>query len=479
MSSTSLITSAGQLRDSFAGAIVLPNEVEYTEARAAYNSMIDRRPAVIAQCATVGDVGAAVRLARQWAVPVAVRGGGHSVAGLGTCDGGVVIDLRHMNSVTVNTSSRTATVAGGATIGDLDRATQSHALATTGGRVSTTGVGGLALGGGTGWLDRKFGLASDNLISVDLVTADGSCVTASEDQNAELFWALHGGGGNFGVATSLSFRLHNLPAITAGVLLWPPEQATNVLAQYRDFMATAPDEASGAAIFGTGPDAEFVPPHLRGRLSLLVVVVYAGPRAQAEEAFAPLLSVGSHGGFLRQIPYVELQTMFDVPAGARHYWSAQHLSSLPDEAIEVMSDAADQMLVPSLSELDLYPGGGAAARQRLDDPIPWRTAPWVAHPFGVWESPVDDDLCCNWAQRARDSLAPWSTGAVYLNFIGHEGDSRVRAGYGDENYTRLANVKADYDPDNVFRFNHNVVPVRSQAQDGRVGGLGASTSARP
>lgn len=447
------------IRKGFVGQIIVPGDPEYEDARKVFNAMIDRRPGIIAQCANTQDVVRAVDFGRNLGLEIAVRGGGHSVAGKALTNGGLVIDLRRMNAVTVDPEAQTAVVAGGATMSHLDRATQVHGLATTGGRVSTTGVGGFTLGGGGGWLDRKFGLACDNLLSVEVVTAGASVVRASADENAELFWALHGGGGNFGVATSFTFRLHELPSVTAALLLWRPESGPDVLRAWRDFMLSAPDEVGGGVIYLTGPDLEFVPRHLVGKLALAVLLVYAGPEAKARKVAAAMLSLGHEGQMIAEMPYADLQCMLDDPPGYRNYWSAEYLDTLPDEAINLFCARANDMIVPSASQHVFFPQGGAVGRAPSDHPLPWRYAPWVVHPFGLWQDPADDERGRRWARDIRADLKPWSSGAVYLNFIGDEGEDRVVAGLGRENYARLAKVKSQYDPENVFRLNHNIRPA--------------------
>lgn len=451
--------ASDELRDGFAGAIIASDDPAYDEARAIFNAMIDRRPAIIAQCANVDDVVRAVRFGRERGLEISVRGGGHGVAGRSLTDGGLVIDLRKMNAVEVDPATRTAVVAGGATMGHLDRATEPHNLATTGGRVSTTGVGGYTLGGGDGWLARKMGLACDNLLAVELVTADGTVVRASEEEHPELFWALHGGGGNFGVATSFTFRLHELPSVTVALLIWSPAAGPDVLRAYRDFIATAPDEVGGGVLYATGPDEEFVPRELVGKLMLLLLAVYAGPEAQARRVLAPLLALGHTGEMVAEMPYAELQCMLDDPPGYRNYWSAEYLDALPDEAVHLFCARADDMIVPSPSQHVLIPQGGAIGRGPAEYPISWRHSPWCVHPFGLWEDPADDERGKQWAQNVRADLQPWASGAVYLNFIGDEGARRVVAGFGEENYARLAQIKAQYDPDNVFHMNHNIKPA--------------------
>jgi FAD/FMN-containing dehydrogenase len=451
--------SLRELRSRFTGEVLLPDHPDYDESRSIFNSMIDRRPAVIAQCAEVEDVVHAVHFGRELGLEIAVRGGGHSVAGKSLSDDGLVIDLRRMNQVSVDPEARTVTVAGGATMSHLDRATEPYGLATTGGRVSSTGVGGYALGGGDGWLSRKMGLACDNLTGVELVTADGSLVRASKDENPELFWALHGGGGNFGVATSLTFRLHELSTVTVALLLWPPEAGPDALRAYRDFLESAPDEVGGGAIYLTAPPEEFVPADLVGGLALGVLIAYAGPEEDAQEVVGQLLALGHAGELIAEMRYADFQCMLDDPPGYRNYWSAEYLDAFPDDAVERFAARARDMIVPSPSQHVLIPQGGAVARGPAEYPIPWRKAPWCAHPFGMWEDPADDERGRRWAHDVRFDLRPWSSEAVYLNFIGDEGEERLVAGYGRENHARLARVKAQYDPDNLFHLNHNIRPA--------------------
>ncbi|QZY30379.1 FAD-binding oxidoreductase [Nocardioides coralli] len=445
------------LTDELTGRWITPAHSDYDEARTVYNAMIDKRPGIIAQCETPADVATAIRHARERDLQIAVRGGGHSVAGTSLTDGGLVVDLRRMHDVTVDPVTRTARVSGGATMSHLDRATQPHGLATTGGRVSTTGVGGFTLGGGTGWLDRKFGLACDNLLAVELVTAEGELVTASDEENPELFWALHGGGGNFGVATSLTFRLHELPVMTAALLVFDPERGEEVVRTFRDALEEGPDELGGGVLYATGPEEEFVPAHLVGRLATLVLVTFTGTEEQAAPHLAPFLALQPDGHAVMELPYADLNSMLDDPPGLRNYWSAEHLGSMPDEAVAAFHAAREGLIVPSASQHVLFPAGGAAARAGTDHPIPWRTAPWVVHPFALWTDPADDDRAREWTRSVRSAVRPWATGDVYLNFISDEGQDRVRAGFG-AGWDRLVAVKREWDPDNVFRLNHNITP---------------------
>lgn len=453
--------AAKELSKIFRGRIVLPDDPSYNEARTIFNAMVDKRPAIIAQCSDADDVVRAVLFSRKLDLEIAVRGGGHGVAGKALTDGGIVIDLRRMNSVSVNTEARTVAVAGGATMRDLDSATTPHGLATTGGRVSSTGVGGYALGGGDGWLARKMGLACDNLLSVELVTAKGEIIQTNEKEHSELFWALHGGGGNFGIATSFTFRLHELPTVTVALLLFRPEQAEQVLIAYRDYMMAAPDEVGGGALFVTGPKESFTPEHLVNKLTLLLLVVFAGPKAEAQDITSPLLLLGHEGAFIAEMPNADFQCMLDDPPGNRNYWSAEYLNSLPDEAISLFSAQANDLIIPSSSQHVLIPQGGAVGRSAADFPIPWRHAPWCIHPFGLWKNPTDDERMRQWVHAVRDDLRPWSSGATYLNFIGDEGEDRIVRGLGQANYSRLAKVKATYDPENTFHLNHNIKPAAS------------------
>jgi len=443
----------------FGGVLLKSGDAEYDDARAVFNAMVDKRPALIAQCESAADVQAALRYGVAHDLEIAVRGGGHGVAGTGVSEGGLVVDLRRMNGVQIDPEARLARVSGGATWADFDRACQPHGLATTGGRVSTTGVAGLTLGGGSGWLERKWGLACDALVSVELVTADGRLLIADETKNTELFWALHGGGGNFGVATSLTFKLHVLPATTLVLLLWPAAAGPDVLRAYRDLIEQgAPEELGGGALFLTGPPEEFVPEHLRGERCVAASAIYAGPEAEAREVFAPMFALAPEGEMVAEMPYDVLQSALDDPPGFRNYWSAEHLKSVPDEAVQAFCDRAADMPFPSPSQQLLVPWGGEVLRAADNWPLPHRRAAWVAHPFGLWADAADDARGIRWARDVCDDLKEWASGYVYLNFIGNEGQNRVIAGFGEENYKRLARVKCEYDPENVFHLNQNIEP---------------------
>jgi FAD/FMN-containing dehydrogenase len=447
------------LREDLAGEVLAPGDPGYDEARTVFNALIDRHPAVIAQCEGTADVVRAVRFARDLDLKIAVRGGGHSVAGMALNDNGLVVDLRRMHEITVHPGSASVRVEGGALMSHLDRATQPHSLATTGGRVSTTGVGGFVLGGGNGWLDRAFGLAVDNLLGVELVTADGTTVLATAEENPELFWALHGGGGNFGVATALTLKLHELPEFSVALLMFLPETGPEAVRTYRDIIATGPPEVGGAVLYITGPPEPFVPEHLVGTLLCAALVTYVGGEEGLRKIAQPLLALPHEAEVVAAMPYADLQCMLDNPPGLRNYWSVEYVTGLPDELVDVFCARAPAMPVPSECQHVLFPQGGAIASGPGEYPVPYRGAAWTVHPFGVWEDPADDEQALRWVRDLRADVRPWSTGAVYLNFIGDEGRDRVVAGLGTENFNRLARVKRRYDPDNVFRYNHNIPPA--------------------
>ncbi|MFF0187438.1 FAD-binding oxidoreductase [Streptomyces sp. NPDC005244] len=446
-------------RAALTGEVLTPDDPGYDDARTVFNAMVDRRPAVIARCADAADVTRSVRFARELDLPIAVRGGGHSVSGMSLNDDGLVIDLGPMRGVTVHPGSETVRVEGGALMRQLDQATQPYGLATTGGRVSTTGVGGFVLGGGTGWLDRLFGLAADNLMGVELVTADGSTVRASDQENPELFWALHGGGGNFGVATALTLKLHPLPEFSIALMMFEPDTGPDVVRVYRDVIESAPPEVSGGVLYLTAPPEEFVPEHLVGRRMCAALITYAGGEEDLRKVAQPLLALPHEVEMVTAVPYPDLQCMLDDPPGLRNYWSAEYLTGAPDDFVSVFCALGDAMPVPTGNQHVLFPQGGAIAAGPSRFPVPYRDAPWAVHPFGIWEDPADDERCVAWVRRVRADVRPWSTGAVYLNFIGDEGRDRVVAGLGADNLRRLAAVKSAYDPDNVFRFNHNIAPA--------------------
>lgn len=431
----------------------------YDDARTLFNSMIDRRPAVIAECATPADVIEALAHARANGYEVAVRAGGHSVAGMSTNDGGLVIDVRPMKAIDIDVGRRVARVGAGVTWGELDRAAQEHGLATTGGRVSTTGVAGFTLGGGSGWLERRYGLACDNLVSVDLVTADGREVTASASSHPDLFWALHGGGGNFGVATSFELALHPVgPIVLAGLMLWPGDAGPEVVRRYRDLAERAPEALGSGAVLLTGPPEPFVPEHLQGTSCTAVALCWSGEMDEGADVIAPLRALAPEVDLVGPMPYADFNSMIDDPPGKRNYWTADYHDTFPDDAVDVFVKYG--MNRPSaLTQQLLLPWGGAVARVPEDaTPMTRRSTSWLTHPFAVWEDPAQDDEAIEWARAFRRDIAHHANGGIYLNFIGNEGQDRVKAAYGEAKYARLQAIKSEWDPENTFRGNQNILP---------------------
>jgi FAD/FMN-containing dehydrogenase len=439
---------------------IKPDSPDYDESRTLFNAMIDRRPAVIAQCSSPAEVAEALKYARANSLEVAVRAGGHSVAGMSLNDGGLVVDVRPMKSVRVDPEARTATVGTGLTCGEFDRATQEHGLALTGGRVSTTGLAGFTLGGGSGWLERAFGFACDDLISVDLVTAAGEVATASARENPELFWALHGGGGNFGVATSFTFGLHRLgPMVHAGLLMWPGDAATEVSRAYRELALAAPNEESATLIYGIAPAESFVPPSLVDKMAVFLVYVYAGDAVEGAEHAKAYRALGPAVDLVEDTGYADFQCSLDDPPGKYNYWSADYHDELSDAALDIIIDSARNLPGPSSQHLVAHWGGAVGGPAAAATPLLNRTASWVSHPFGLGDTPEGGQQAKAWVKRFREDIAPYATGGVWLNFIGDEGQGRIRAAYGDENYERLARVKREFDPDNTFRGNQNILPA--------------------
>lgn len=452
-----------RLSNNFSGEILLPDHPHYDRTRKIFNAMVDRYPAVITRCASVEDVVRAVNFGREQGLEISVRSGGHHVAGWSVTDGGLMIDMRGMNKVEVDPSSRTAQVAGGAIWAKVDRACQPYDLVTTGGGTSTLGVAGFTLGGGKGWLQGKYGYACDNLISVELVTAEGKIITASKDEHPELFWALHGGGGNFGVATSFTFRLHPLKRATLILLIYAPETGPELISRYRDLIeAGMPRELNMYLSYLTGPQDDYVPESLVNKLCINLGAFYPGPESEVLDAIAPLLELGPEGRKVVEKSYVEIQGALDSDLGKRGnrvYSSAEHLLSLPDEAIDKFCARAYDMIVPSHSTQELLAWGSAAADLTGDWPIAHLDAPWAVSPFGQWADPKDDERGIAWAKALCADMAPYAGGGAYLTVSVDEGRERIVAGYGGQDkYERLTRVKAEYDPDNIFHLNHNIEP---------------------
>jgi FAD/FMN-containing dehydrogenase len=446
------------------GELIGPGDSAYDTARRVHNGMIDRRPRLIARCRDVADVIAAVDFGRETGLPIAIRGGGHSAPGLGSVDDGLVIDLSPMKGIHVDATARTVRVETGCTWGDVDHATHAFGLATPSGFVSTTGVGGLTLGGGIGHLSRRFGLTIDSLLSADLVLADATVVTASPDEHPDLFWAIRGGGGNFGVVTSFLFRLHPVDVVYAGPMLWPIERAADVLRWYRAFLPQAPEDLGGFFAFLNVPPGPPFPEELWTKTVCGVVWCSTGPLDEAEARFAPIRATAALGppivDLVGPLPFPALQSLFDplLPAGIQSYWRADFVAELTDEAIERHVEHGSN-LPTLLSTMHLYPMDGAVRRVgRNETAFSYRDAAWLETIVGFDMDPANADLIRDWAVAYWDALHPLSEAGAYVNFMMDEGSDRIRATYRD-NYERLVTVKTRYDPRNLFRINQNIKPM--------------------
>jgi len=455
------VTKFEELKKGLKGEILLPGDDGYEGARKIWNAAIDKRPGAIVRCDTTSDVIRAVNFARDRGVVLAVRGGGHNIAGNALCDDGIVIDLSQMKAASVDPGARRVTIEGGATLADLDAATQAHGLATPVGINSTTGVAGLTLGGGFGWLSRKYGLTIDNLESAGVVTAAGEVVRASATEHPDLFWALRGGGGNFGVVTRFEFRLHPVgPGVLSGLIVYPLSEAKSVLQQYRDFAAQAPDDLSVWTILRQAPPLPFLPKEVHGKGIVALALLYAGDPQQGQPLIEPLRKfgtpVGEHVGVQ---PYTAWQQAFDplLAAGARNYWKSHNFSTLSDGLFEAVIDYSRRLPSPQC-EIFIGALGGATGRAAPGaTAYAHRSAQFVLNVHGRWESPADDARCIGWARDFFDASAPFASGGVYVNFLTADESNRVRAAYG-ANYDRLARVKRKYDPNNLFRMNQNIKP---------------------
>jgi len=449
--------------ENFLGTALHPGEPAYDQARTVFNGMIDRRPALILRCGSTDDVVAAVQYATDAGLPLTVYGGGHSVTGSAVADGAVCIDLRGLKGVAVDPSGRTVQAGGGLTWGELDAATQEHGLAVTGGRVSSTGVGGLALGSGSGWLERSLGFTCDNLLSAEVVTAAGLRVTASPTDNPDLFYALRGGGGNFGIVTEFTLRLHQVgPLVYGGMLMYPAAGAAEVLRTWRDFMATAPDALGSGLAFITAPPIDFVPEPVRGHPVVGVVLCWSGPVEQGADVLAPLLAAAPPAvAMVQPMPYTAVQQLLDPtsPHGMQNYWSGDFFQSLPDEAIDVLVGLATSPASP-LTQVIVAPGGGAVGRVDEDaTAFGDRGAQFNLHYLGMWADPADSEANIGSIKALRTAMKPWASGQVYLNFLGDEGQARIEDGFGPQKYRRLREIKKVWDPTNVFCHNQNIPPA--------------------
>jgi FAD/FMN-containing dehydrogenase len=454
-------TTIQTLSRRFSGELIGPDHQSYERARLVWNGMVDRRPALIAHCVGEDDVVAALGFAREHGLAVAVRGGGHNVAGNAICDGGIVIDLSGLNAITVDPARRTARVQPGVLLGELDGATQRLGLATPTGNVSMTGVAGLTLGGGLGWIARKHGPACDNLLAATVVTADCRRVTASADENPELLWGLRGGGGNFGIVTSFEYRLHPVgPQVIAGGVLHPFKDAPDVFRFFADFVATAPDELSVTASTFRAPPGMPIAPAMVGELVTMLAVCWAGDLDAGERALRPLREFGRPlADLVGPMPYTTLQTSSDAayPHGQRNYWKSHYVDAITDDVVATVVDHAPRMASP-LSSFYFQHLGGAIARPGIDAAaFGHRHAGFDFAILGVWQDPAEDGEHVGWARAFADAMAPHATG-VYVNNLGVEGADRVRAAYAPATYARLVALKDAYDPENVFHLNQNVAP---------------------
>jgi FAD/FMN-containing dehydrogenase len=453
--------SIQQLKATLRGRIIEPTDKDYDDARKVYNGMIHKRPRLIARCADVADVIASVNFARENTLLLAIRSGGHNAGGLGIADDALVIDLAPIKYTRVDPAARTVTVGGGCTWGDVDHATHAFGMATPSGILSTTGVGGLTLGGGIGHLTRKCGLTIDNLLSADVVLADGKFVRAGADENSDLFWALRGGGGNFGVVTAFTFKLHKIDIIYGGPMLYELSEAAEVMKWYREFIIQAPDDLNGFFAFLTVPPGPPFPEHLHLKKMCGIVWACTAPESKAKEMFKPIRAFKKPAlDFVGPLPQPALQSMFDAiyPQGLQWYWRADFVNELSDKAIA--EHVRFGHALPSMhSTMHLYPINGAASRvARQDTAWNYRDANWAQVMVGVDPDPANTEKIISWTKNYYDALHPYSAGGAYVNFLmGDEGEDRVKATYGD-NYARLVAIKNKYDRQNLFRVNQNIKP---------------------
>ena len=455
-------SSIQEFRAGLRGGVIEPHNKEYDDARKVYNGMISKRPRLIVKCMDVADVIRSVNFARENNILLSIRGGGHNAGGLGICDDGLVIDLSPIRYTRIDLQAKTIVAGGGCLWGDIDHAAHAFGLAVPSGIISTTGIGGLTLGGGLGHLTRKYGLTIDNLLEVDMVLADGSFVTANKDQNKDLFWAVRGGGGNFGVVTAFTYKLSPVDMVYGGPMLWELAQSEEVLKWYRDFIVKAPEDLTGFFAFLVVPPGPPFPEHLHLKKMCGVIWSYSGPMDKAEELFKPIRN------FLKPaldlagpLPFPVLQTLFDplLPPGLQWYWSPDFVNELSDQAIKEHVRYGSEMPT-ALSTMHLYPINGAASKVGKNDTAwAYRDANWAMIIAGIDPDPANKDIITNWAKEYWKALHPYSAGGAYVNFMMDEGQDRVKASYKD-NYDKLVTVKNKYDPDNLFRVNQNIVPAK-------------------
>jgi FAD/FMN-containing dehydrogenase len=450
-----------ELDEAVSGDVITPSHADYDDVRTIWNAMIDRRPGLLIRCINAQDVVYSVKFAAENNLLVAVRGAGHNIAGSAMCEGGLVIDLSQMKSVQVDPEAQTAKVEPGVTLGDLDAATQIHGLAIPVGINSTTGIAGLTLGGGFGWLSRKHGLTIDNLLSADVVTADGKLVTASENQHQDLFWGIRGGGGNLGVVTSFEFQLHPVgPDVFSGLIVFPQEEAPSLLRQYREFTAHSPDELTSWVVLRKAPPLPFLPQDVHGTDIMAIAVLYCGDLMQGEKAVEPIRGFGNaHGDALMPHKFTDFQAAFDplLTPGARNYWKSHNFAELSDEALNMITRYAGA-LPSDQSEIFIAQMGGATNRVAQDaTAYQHRDAQFVMNVHTRWDDPGDDTRCIAWAREFFEATAPHASGGVYVNFMTEDETDRVRAAYG-VNYDRMVTLKKRYDPSNLFSLNQNIRP---------------------
>ncbi len=454
-------TAIDELARSFHGEVLRPGDDDYNVARTIFNAMIDRRPVLIAQPADTADVSAAIRFAREHNLVVSVKGGGHAASGHAVCEGGLMIDLSLLDDIKVDPQRKTAVAGGGAKWGDFDAATQAHGLAVTGGRVPGTGIAGLTLGSGSGWLERKLGYTVDNMIGAEVVLASGEVVQASEAENADLFWGLRGGGGNYGVVTKFEYRLHPIgPIVFGGMLIFPRFRAAEVIRAYRDFMETAEDDIGGAVALVCAPPEEFVPEPMHGMPVVGVIVCYTGKPDDGPNAIKPILDLQPVMNMTQPMPYLEVQKLIEAanPPGMQQYWKAEMCPELPDEAIDALATATAEPR-STMTTVLVQPLGGQI-HQVPDDAtaMGWRGAKWAVHVLGEWPDPSENDEQIAWVRKVAAAIQPWAQKGAYLNYLMDEGEQRVKDSFG-AHYRRMEELKNKYDPTNFFRLNQNIKPT--------------------
>lgn len=460
---TDAIQSIEQLQSIIEGRLVRPEDDNYHDLRKIWNAMIDRSPAVIVQCAHAGDVPHAITFARNNGYEISIRGAGHNIAGNAVCDGGVMIDFSAMKGVEINPSTKRAYVQPGATLGDFDRAAQKHGLATPIGINSTTGIAGLTLGGGFGWLTRQYGMTIDNLVSAEIVIPDGQLLIANATTNPDLFWAIRGGGGNFGVVTQFEFQLHPVgPEIFAGLIVFPLEQARQVLDHYRHVVKTVPEALNIWVVMRKAPPLPFLDESVHGKNVAVLAIFYNGDGAQGEKLIKPLFGFGEpYGSHVGVMPYVQWQQAFDplLTPGARNYWKSHNFITLKDDLFDLLVNRAGDM---PTDQFEIFIGmlQGAANRVPADaTAYRYRDAQFVMNVHGRWEAPEDDDRCIDWARALYNATTPYASAGTYVNFMTRDEGDRVAAAYGP-NYDRLLQIKRKYDPENLFHLNQNIDPSK-------------------